>query len=482
MWHKKNIRSEEGKIGNEKRSRFLFFIFYSSLFSFLFLIPCGGTAQTPPGNVAGEATPAAPEEKPVAVMAFVGDDLDQSERLRAAVVQEVENLDNYTPRQISSGEFPETLTSRPDEPPNPSYLGDMPYVLTGEYYFDTEDMGHFQIWLWNSADGSLVYTDELVAENIEEAESYLPALVAWVFSRIPVPPPPVQVVVDVRGAVEEVMAERRAQEEGIRQDPDSYYRLYLGLRGGGSASAYYSRTTGWYDAGMSQGFGGEAGFVVEYRPWKYLSFQGEAIFALDVFKVFKITQVGNQDIHTTGQYSALSMLFPLLIKTPIEGDKFSISLAGGIYYIVPIGQMLTEEGSYSYQIDLPLGFMAGIDLGHTLGPGELFMSLRYGRDMGMTIVRSGLQYTPNRMVLSVGYRFGFLKVKGRGRDAKTRTLTLTGTGTGTVVGTGTGTTGGAGTTTSTAAGTTTSAATGDATSAAAGTTTGDAGNDTGTEE
>ena len=97
----------------------------------------------------------------------------------------MEGLPNYTPVSISSEAQPETLRLRPDEPQDPMYLGDMPFVLTGEYYFDTEDLEHFQLWLWNSNDGSLIYTDELVAEGVDEAEGYLPALVSWVFSKIP---------------------------------------------------------------------------------------------------------------------------------------------------------------------------------------------------------------------------------------------------------------------------------------------------------
>ncbi|MDR0690187.1 MAG: hypothetical protein LBG08_08010 [Spirochaetaceae bacterium] len=434
-------------MGNGIRPRFFFFFFYVSVLLFLFAAPYSGTAQTPPDGTAGTGTPPAgeetpappPEKKPVATMPFLGDDLAQSAQLRSVVVREVEGLAEYTPRHISSDSFPETLDFRPDEPPDPKYLGEMPYVLTGEYYFDTEDLGHFQLWLWNSADGSLVYTDELVAEDIEEAESYLPALVSWVFSRIPPPPPPVQLTVDLRGMVEEVMGERnRGTETG---EPVPFSRLYLGMRVGGAVNAYYSRTTDRYDAGMSQGFGGEAAFMVEYRPWRYLSFLGEAVFSLDVFKVFKINQVGNQDIHTTSQYTALSVYFPLMIKTPIEVGPFSISLFAGAYYILPLGQIVDEGASYSYRIDLPLGLMVGMDMGHSLGPGDLFVSLRYGRDLGMTMAHSGLQYTPNRVALSVGYRFGFLK----GKRQETRLLRVTGTGTGTATpvttGTGTETTG-----------------------------------------
>jgi hypothetical protein len=418
MWDGKNIRNKGRRIKNGKCPGFFFFVFYCSLLMFLFLVPYRGAAQTSSGNAAG----APKEDKPVAVMAFVGDDLSVSSRLRGVVVQEVNGLEGYIPRQVSSDEFPETLGFHPDEPPDPRYPGDMPFVLTGEFYVDTENLQHFQLWLWNSPDGSLVYTDELVAEDTEEAESYLPALVAWVFSQIP---KPVEVVVDIQGMLEDALA-GKDQGDG---EAGAFFQLHLGGRLGGAASAYYIRTTGSYDAGMTQGFGVEAALMAEYRPWRFLSFQAEAVFALDSFKAFKIERRGLDEIHTTTQYTAFSVLFPLLVKFPFDVGAFKIGIAAGPYLVLPLGQAVAEGYSYSYRLDLPLGLMGGIELGHALGPGDLFLTLRYSRDFGITMVSSGLQYTPARVVLSVGYRFGFLKKQKNGSKSSTVTEGTTTTGT-----------------------------------------------------
>jgi hypothetical protein len=362
-------------------------------------------AQTPSGDEspadAGAQTPAG-TIKPVAVMPFVGDDLALSERLQSAVIGEVEKMEGFSTEPISPTEFPETLEFRPDEPPDPVYSGTMPYVLTGEYYFDTEDLEHFQLWLWNSNDGSLIYTDELVAEGVDEAEGYLPALVSWVFSKIPFVVVREEIL-NVEKPGEELMAEGdRAGEKG-----PSFPRLYLGLWGGASFSAYNARTTESFDAGMSQGFGGAAAFLAGYRPWRFFSLQAEAIFSLDAFKVFIAQESGSEILHTTTQYTSLSLLLPLLIRFPFEAGKYHISLALGPYYIFPMSQIVDEGSAYPYQMDLPLGIMGGIDLGYAFGPGELFGSLRYGRDLGLTIVRSGLQYAQARVMVFLGYRFGF---------------------------------------------------------------------------
>jgi hypothetical protein len=117
---------------------------------------------------------------PVAVMPFAGDDPALNNRIRAAALAERENLAGFIPRPLDAG------GSFSDSPPDPALLEGAPYVLTGEYYFDDEDMLHFQMWLWNGANGALVYTDELVTENADEAEGYVPSLAAWVFSKIPI--------------------------------------------------------------------------------------------------------------------------------------------------------------------------------------------------------------------------------------------------------------------------------------------------------
>ena len=101
-------------------------------------------------------------EVPVAVMPFVGDDAALSGRVRNASIREVGNQEGFTSLPLAAD-----TPAAGDEPPDPSLLGDAPYALTGESYLDDEDMTHFQLWLWESGTGALVYTDELMAEDAE---------------------------------------------------------------------------------------------------------------------------------------------------------------------------------------------------------------------------------------------------------------------------------------------------------------------------
>jgi hypothetical protein len=371
-----------------KRQTLPWFIIHGLLFMVLWL------GLTP--------NPAAAQTTSVAVMPFAGDEPALSSRIRDAAIGAVENLEGsgFTPQPL------DVAVSQPDAPPDPSLLEGTTYVLTGEYYFDDEDMQHFQMWLWNSESGALVFTDELVAENAEEAEGYLPRLVSWVFSKAePAAAEEEEEVAAVSG-MEEIT------EETGPEDKPLFPRLYLGLRGGAALDFQSVRPAGNYEAGMDQSFGGEGALTVEYRPWRYLSFQAEGIFALEAFAPYRL---GNSR-HTSDRYLSMYLLFPLLVKLPLSLDNmglsgFRLSPLAGPYFILPLR---TTMGGSSYQdkLDLPLGVMAGFDLGYVLGGGkfgEIYGSLRYGIDLGLTTVeQTGLRYTRSRLVFSVGWKYMIL--------------------------------------------------------------------------
>jgi hypothetical protein len=109
----------------------------------------------------------------------------------------------------------------------------------------------------------------------------------------------------------------------------------------------------------------------------------------------------------------MSLLFPLFLKAPFNLGTFELSLLGGAYYILPLKFMMDGD-SYTGKLNLPLGIMAGFELGnYSLGAGgrfgELYGGLRYGLDLGITTVDdTDLQYTRSRLALSLGYRYLFL--------------------------------------------------------------------------
>jgi hypothetical protein len=388
---------------------------------FLCLFPFGGNAQTSSAN-GGVA---------VAIMPFMGvDDAELILQLHDTVVSQVEALDNYLILQVSAAEHPQILTLSPDSPPESEYLGSSRYVLTGEFYLDTDDLQHFQLWLWNSASGRLVYTDEMVTENYEEAEAYLPPLVNWIFSQVPqddapvlaasqseiIPNPDLIPQTEIGSEVEAVSDEATEIGSGLEAVSDKTEesgpffmgRLYLGLRGGPSFNSYsVFQTSEGYKSGMVQSFSYEAAILADFRIFRFLSVQGEAIFTMDVFATTRTTQNSS----FVDKATSLSLLFPLMIKAPLELGPFTLALHSGIYFALPLGKTALKSdigpGDYTVKIKPPVGFMIGTDLSFPVGSGMFLLDMRYGRDFGISTVQndSRLSYTRDRISVSLGYKF-----------------------------------------------------------------------------
>ena len=103
-----------------------------------------------------------------------------------AATREINNLTLKTKFIPIPVDLPDPDSMMPDEPPQSVPMpANTSYALTGEVFFDDEfEEYHYQLWLWNMVEPTLVYTDELVAENFEEADLYIPAMVEWIFSHV----------------------------------------------------------------------------------------------------------------------------------------------------------------------------------------------------------------------------------------------------------------------------------------------------------
>jgi hypothetical protein len=387
-------------------------------YSFLFFLPCPGFAQT----LSAQDAPAPTQSADVAVMTFVGDDLALSAMLHDATIEEVKGIDGYTPQLVSLTEFPESINFPPDEPPAPNYLGNSKYVLTGEFYIDLdEEMQHFQLWLWKSADGALVYTDELVAEDIDEAMSYMPALVSWVFSRIPEER-------TVTNSIVEVKTDSSGQQYEVTNDPLNRW-LYVGGRAGGSLRFYtLPQLVQDYSSNFTQGFSFEVALQFGFRFLSFMSVQAEVIFTQDQapFRGPKFNMLDEEIryIYYTDSYTSKSLMIPLTLKFPMAFDPYMVTPFGGIYLALPLGQMSLEtsnpngkSGVFEYGLTMGLGLTIGVDLGLRLGPGILFLDLRYSGDFGDTIIQmdDGTTRSYNRKMLSfsIGYELALLNKKRR---------------------------------------------------------------------
>ncbi|MDR0450779.1 MAG: hypothetical protein LBH26_05910 [Treponema sp.] len=385
----------------------------------------------------GDAVPL-PE---VAVMPFAGEDEVLSVVLRDATLNEVQGLGGYNPRFVSGEEYPGILSLPPDEPPGPAFLGSSQYALTGKFYFDfEEEMWHFQLWLWNSGDGSLVYTDKLVAVDSDESLSYLSAMVSWIFSRIPKeeteePDSRLEVpdsAADTAGAPDpryEVENDIQTDDPQVKNDPLDNW-LYLGLRAGGSFRFYtLPELTKDYYFNSPLDFTYEASFQVAFKFLPFMSVQAEAVFTQDSAKFqgpeYHQSASGESwHIFYTDRYSSMSLLFPVTIKFPLVFDPYIISPFGGVYMALPLGKMRLDSniatrkiGEFDYDLNGYFGLTAGVDLGIRVGPGILFLDARYSSDLGETIVRiddgSIVSYRRAMLSFSLGYELALLNKKRR---------------------------------------------------------------------
>jgi hypothetical protein len=200
--------------------------------------------------------------------------------------------------------------------------------------------------------------------------------------------------------------------------------LYLGLRAGGSVSGYSFQATPGYEAGFGGGFGGEGGLVAELRLFPFFGLQLEALFSYDTFNAIKMIPRDDSWMASPGTFTTISFMFPLMLKFPIGFDKCVLSFYTGAYYLFSpqreeesgdgggIGGFINNfiDGlSDSFSMSFPLGFIIGADLGIPLGPGELFIDLRYGRNLDMTVIQNGPRYDRDRISVGLGYKFGFFK-------------------------------------------------------------------------
>jgi hypothetical protein len=389
------------------------FFRYLLLILLFLLVSFWGTAQTL-------------RDSPVPVVDFVGEHVSLTRLFHDMVLSEVENLNGFSSQRLSAEVFPEGTVLNPDFPPDPAYLGGAPYALTGEYYIDTESLYHFQLWLWNSEIGSLVYTDEMVFEDVEEVGAYMPSMITWIFSHIPqitvMERPPGELEDDLSTVLKKKDFEAESGEKEETNDRKRLFtgRLYLGLQGGGLFNFYKVQTFGNYESDTSQGFGGQGAALAEFSIFPFLSLRAEAVFAYETFAMINSTKVGQQMVHSTSTFTVMSLMFPFLLQVPIRLDLLTLTPFGGVYVMLPLGKVETmiqvperTALSDSYRIEPPpIGFLAGMEIGISLGPGDVFLDLRFGRDLGMISVEGerGPRYFQDRIGLSLGYKLPVWKL------------------------------------------------------------------------
>jgi hypothetical protein len=323
----------------------------------------------------------------------------------------------------------------PDIPPERGMAGDMPYALTGALFPDDDDRIHVQIWLYDMEKEELIFTEETVYADPDEAPKNLSPLTSLLLSKAETPAAPAILPAEETvpeetasgseeraAAPEETEAESEktaavqtggeVKDSSERPEFDRYW-LYLGLKGGGSLRFYNPHGEPVFGEKSSMNAAFEAGLQVssellEFGKLFSLGLQAEALLTRDTV-AFSSASAGDE------KFEYIQMIFPLLVKFNIHPGRFVVSPYGGIYCPLPLADMKYSRNGrgndFEYSYSLALGYMGGISLGTMLGPGRLFLDTRYAVDLGEirnTATEKDL-FGRNMITVSLGYELGLFR-------------------------------------------------------------------------
>jgi hypothetical protein len=361
-------------------------------------------------NAAGEL----PE---VALIPFWGGDKAVIDQLGELLHLTLENEGLYRPEIVDMTNLPEDVPEGGFPPyvcPSPSLTKTAPYALTGELIFDDESsLYHLRLYLWEMANTRLVFTDESTGRDRGEFEIYLPSLLEWLFSWLDTPR-------EGGGEWYDYSDPSLSEQPETGSWPEEKW-LYLGLRVGPSVRFYARKTANPFAENNVYNFLNiTAGLQATYQFLPFLGVQMEALFTSDYAPYSAIDSTTNASTNITtikvdsDPFISYSLMFPLALKYTYRQSRLFASALAGIYLSLPLGDMQNKTlgGRFGYSMNLPLGYTVGINVGTKLGPGSLFLDLRWAADIGETQKDSGdLIYKRSMVTISIGYELGFFTKK-----------------------------------------------------------------------
>jgi hypothetical protein len=368
-----------------------------SLFLMVLFPPCL-TAQSGPGTEGYDDEGRAI----VAVLPFTGEEAPAAVFDQAAAGA-VAALGKYSPRIVTMATVEAAGVRVPtDMPPVRELVPGVRFALTGGVYpGNLPGEYYLQLWLWDMAHSSMIYTDDLVYEHIDEGLESLPGLVEWLFSHIVLVP----------------------AEDGPPATPGpGEKRITVGVRSGLSQRWY---TAPEESASGAQALTFEGGLLVSVFLNSLLSVQAEVDFTFDNLVYRGIDNIGGNGEYTpflaNTKYTAYSLMFPFILKANFRPGHFRLAPFAGIYVFAPLGDAVFrknpggEEDSFSWSAAAPLGYTAGFEIGMNLGPGMLFGDIRYAGDFGTIDIKDAEEtsYTRGAVSFTLGYGFGFMDMRKR---------------------------------------------------------------------
>jgi hypothetical protein len=270
--------------------------------------------------------------------------------------------------------------------------GVYPGNFAGEYYL--------QLWLWDMSTSSMIYTDDLVYDDINEGLQSVPGLVEWLFSHISIVP------------VESEPPAEKGWEEKL---------ITAGVRSGVS-QRWYTESEKIAPGAHALNF--EGGLFVSVFLNSLLSFQAEMDFTFDNLVYRGIDDTGGAGeytpVYANEKFTAYSLMFPLLAKVNFRPGNFRLAPFAGIYAFLPLGKAPYrknpgEEDSFSWSAAAPLGYTVGLEAATKFGPGLIIGDIRYAGDFGTITIHNDedIAYRRGGVSFTLGYAFGFIDIRKR---------------------------------------------------------------------
>ncbi|MDR0669484.1 MAG: PorT family protein [Treponema sp.] len=354
----------------------------------LVLVPALLAAQTVPSRQGWGFTDEA--RAIVAVLPFVGEE-DAARRFHGETMNAVAALTRYEGREVSASVFPEGTEIPTDMPPNRALVPAVRYALTGGVYGgDRPSEFYLQLWLWDMDGSMMIYTDDLVYDDIEGAMVSLPGLVEWLFSHI-------------REVVEETPPEVLPPE----------WLYTFGVKTG-LAPRWYVRPGEQISGAQSLGL--EGGLTAAMHLSSLFALQVELLVSQDDLVYRGLTA---NDITYSEKLSSAFLTLPLFIRMNFKASSFKLSPMAGFYLALPLGQT-----RYSSSVDITAaythsgvltGFSTGLEAVLNYGPGMFIVGLRYSGDFNHLVIDydnprdtvPDTSYRRDMFSLYLGYGFGF---------------------------------------------------------------------------
>jgi hypothetical protein len=330
----------------------------------------------------------------VAVLPLAGDEAEMIRRFQEGIMEAVTALQKYSPREVGAAAVISAELEIPtDMPPVPVLTGGARYALTGGVYPGGRAGEYYlQLWLWEMAGSTMIYTDDLVYDDMDGAMESLPGLVEWLFSHI-----------------REVIIEE--PEADVWPDP----LFALGLRFGVSPRWYVN--PGEVSPGASA-LNLEGGLFGALRLNPLFSLQLEFLMTGDTLVYRGLDWIQNQYVLANEKYTNLSLTIPLLLKVNLWTGPVRLSPLAGFYLTAPLGRTQYRystggSSSQAWSWAVPMGFTAGLEGAVQYRPGKIFAGLRYAGEFGDVVIDSvpKIRYRRHTFSLYFGYEFGFLDGK-----------------------------------------------------------------------